>query len=105
MSKYDGMDLINDVDGVKDSVDSKKGALDKGVENINSFSEINKWNEVYNNPDATLEEKQYAGVQIMNAFFSLGEGNIPSEIGGGLFGTNLITNGVNIIDKEIFEKF
>ncbi len=103
MSKYDGMDLINDVDGVKDSVDSKKGALDKGVENINSFSEINKWNEVYNNPDATLEEKQYAGVQIMNAFFSLGEGNIPSEIGGGLFGTNLITNGVNIIDKEIFE--
>ena len=36
MSKYDGMDLINDVDGVKDSVDSKKGALDKGVENINS---------------------------------------------------------------------
>lgn len=39
----------------------------------------------------------------MNAFFSLGEGNIPSEIGGGLFGTNLITNGVNIIDKEIFE--
>ncbi len=97
------MDLINDVDGVKDSVDSKKGALDKGVENINSFSEINKWNEVYNNPDATLEEKQYAGVQIMNAFFSLGEGNIPSEIGGGLFGTNLITNGVNIIDKEIFE--
>ncbi len=102
MSKYDGMDLINDVDGVKDSVDSKKGALDKGVENINSFSEINKWNEVYNNPDATLEEKQYAGVQIMNAFFSLGEGNIPSEIGGGIFGSNILDEGKYVIGKKVF---
>ncbi|MGN0607181.1 MAG: hypothetical protein ACI4JM_11725, partial [Oscillospiraceae bacterium] len=103
MNNYDVIDFISDASEVKDGVDSATDILDTSIENINSFSEIYKWNAVYNDPKATLEQKQYAGVKIMNVFFSLGEENIPVEIGGGLFGTTIVDIGSAMISKEIFE--
>lgn len=105
MSKYDEIDLVNDANSINGSVNSTKNALDNSVENANSFSEINKWTEVYNNPESTLEQKQYAGVQIMNAFFSLGERNVPPEIGNALFGlgNELINDFESSEGKHLFE--
>lgn len=39
----------------------------------------------------------------MNAFFSLGENNIPDELGGSLFGNNIADKGITVIGKELFE--
>lgn len=47
MSNYDEFDFIADAGEVKDGVDSATDILDTSVENINSFSEINKWTAIY----------------------------------------------------------
>lgn len=56
MSNYDEFDFIADAGEVKDGVDSATDILDTSVENINSFSEINKWTAIYNDPMLLLNK-------------------------------------------------
>ena len=107
-NNYDSVDLAVDAYEVSDGVSSVTDKLSGGVENINFVSELYKWSSVYKSENATIEQQQYAAIQLMNTFFAIGKDNLPEGITNTLFanGNNPFENSeesLKIATKHIFQ--